>query len=45
MELVSTDGLITVGDKFSSQSSGMYTQRTEGNNLRVNCTTGNIAVH
>ena len=45
MELVSTDGLITVGDKFSSQSGGMYTQRTEGNNLRVNCTTGNIAVH
>jgi hypothetical protein len=45
MELTSTTGLITVGDKFSSQSGGMYTQRTEGNNLRVNCTTGNIAVH
>ena len=45
MELISANGLITVGDKFSSQSGGMYTQRTEGNNLRVNCETGNIAVH
>jgi hypothetical protein len=45
MELTSATGLITVGDKFSSQSGGMYTQRTEGNNLRVKCETGNIAVH
>ena len=45
MELTSATGLITVGDKFSSESGGMYTQRAEGNNLRVNCETGNIAVH
>ena len=45
MELISANGLIAVGDKFSSQSGGMYTQRAEGNNLRVNCETGNIAVH
>lgn len=44
LDLAAAVGSLTVGNEVRSQSGGVYTQHTDGSNLRVNCESGNIAV-